>query len=61
MTLTFKVSFNEIHAHRSNSYVKYVTLKFDLDLNLMTLILKLDLDMVKRYLYNKNKISSCSS
>ena len=34
---------------------------FDLDLNPMTLILKLDLDMVKMYLYTEDKVSSYSS
>ena len=30
---------------------------YDLDLDLMTLILKLDLDMVKMYLHTKNEVS----
>ena len=29
---------------------------FDLDLDPMTLVLKLDLDMVKMYLYTKNEV-----
>ena len=33
---------------------------FDLDLNPMTLILKLDLDMVKTYLYTENEVPSYS-
>ena len=33
---------------------------FDLDLNPMTLILKLDLDMVKMYLHAKNEVPSYS-
>ena len=32
--------------------------KYDPDLDLMTLILKLDLDMVKMYLYSENEIHS---
>ena len=34
---------------------------FDLDLGLMTLILKPDLDMVKMYLHTKNEVASYSS
>ena len=34
---------------------------FDLDLDPMTLILKLDLNMVKMYLYTENEVPSCSS
>ena len=34
---------------------------FDLDLDPMTLILKLDLDMVKMYLYAENEVPSYSS
>ena len=48
MTLTFKVSFDEIQAYGSKGYVKYVILKFDLDLEPITLILKLDPDMWSR-------------
>ena len=33
---------------------------FDLDLDPMTLVLKLDLDMVKMYLHTKNKVPSYS-
>ena len=33
MTLTFKVSFNEIHVHRSKGSAKYVIIKFNLDLD----------------------------
>ena len=36
-------------------------LNFDFDLDPMTLILKLDLDMVKMYPYTKNEIPSYSS
>ena len=35
--------------------------KIDLEINLMTLILKLDLEMVKMYLYSENEIPSYSS
>ena len=31
---------------------------FDLDLDQMTLVLKLDLDMVKMYLHTKNEVPS---
>ena len=34
---------------------------FDLDRNLMILVLKLDLDMVKMYLHTKNEVSTYSS
>ena len=34
---------------------------FDLDLHLMALILKLDIDMVKMYMHTKNEVASCSS
>ena len=34
---------------------------FDLDLDRMTLVLKLDLDMVKMYLHTKNEVPSYSS
>ena len=34
---------------------------FDLDRDPMTLVLKLDLDMVKMYLRTKNEVPSCSS
>ena len=33
---------------------------FDLDLDPMTLVLKLDLDMVKMYLHTKNEVHSYS-
>ena len=33
---------------------------FDLDLDLVTLVLKLDLGMVKMYLHTKNKVPSYS-
>ena len=33
---------------------------FDLDLDPMTLVLKLDLDMVKMYLHTKNEVPSFS-
>ena len=34
---------------------------FDLDLDPMTLVLQLDLDMVKMYLHTKNEVPSYSS
>ena len=34
---------------------------FDLDLDPMTLVLKLNLDMVKMYLHTKNEVPSYSS
>ena len=54
ITLTFLVSFSGIQAYRSNREVKNMSVLFDLDFNLMTLILKLDLDMIKMYLYTEN-------
>ena len=35
--------------------------QLDLDIDAMTLILKLDLDMVRRYLHTKNEVPSYSS
>ena len=60
MTLTFKtvlVEYKHIHVKvRENM----IFTPFDLDLEPITLILKLDLDMVKMYLHNKNKVPSYS-
>ena len=58
MTLTFQVSFNGIQANRRNSQVNNVNFLFDLELGLMTLILKSDLDMVKMYQYTENEVPS---
>ena len=41
--------------------VKYDKNTFDLDLDPMTLILKLDLDMVKMYLYTEDEVPSYTS
>ena len=43
-----------MQVHKSNSYVKYVSFPFDLDP--MTLILKFDLNMVKKYLCAENEV-----
>ena len=58
MALTFKTNFNEIQAYKSKGKVKYVIFQFDLDS--MTLILKLDPDMVLMYLKTENEIPSYS-
>ena len=52
---------NDLWPHTEDSQVeisKTVTFfSYDLDLDPMTLILKLDLDMVKMYLHTKNEVS----
>ena len=52
-----------IETHKIDSLViydkKYIDLNLDIDP--MTLILKLNLDMVKMYLYTENEVPSCSS
>ena len=61
MTLTFKhvlVEYKHIHVKIRENIMFY---SFDLGLDPMTLILKLDLDIVKMYLHTKNKVPSYSS
>ena len=61
MTLTFKhvlVEYKLIHVKIRENIMFY---SFDLGLDPMTLILKLDLDIVKMYLHTKNKVPSYSS
>ena len=41
--------------YRSNILVKYVSFLFEFDLKPITFRLKLDLDMIKMYLYYKKK------
>ena len=60
MTLTFKhvlVEYKHIHVKIRENMMFY---SFDLDLHLMTLILKLDLDIVKMYLHTINEVPSYS-
>ena len=60
MTLPLCINFSGIETYRSKNLLKYVISLFDLDP--MTLILKLDLDMIKVYLYTENELPSiCGS
>ena len=61
MTLTFKqvlVEYKHIQLTVRENMMFY---SFDLDLKPMTLVLTLDLDMVKMYLHTKNEVPSNSS
>ena len=58
MTLTFLAS---VMASKHTERSKYVSFSFDLELYPMTLILKLDVDMVKMYMYTKNEVPSFTS
>ena len=53
MTMTLCVSFSGIYGYRRKSLPKYVISSFDLDP--VTLILKLGLDMVNIYLCTENE------
>ena len=56
MILTLYINFDGIQAYRRKSLLKYIISLFDVDLDLMTLILKPDLAMVKMYLYTENEL-----
>ena len=61
MTLTFKhvlVEYKHIQVNVRENMMLY---SFDIDLDPMTLILKLDLDMLKVYLHTKNEVPCYSS
>ena len=63
MTLTLMCDLdliNDLWPHTKDQQVEISKTNFfsyDLDLDPMTLILKLDLDMVKMYLHTKNEVS----
>ena len=57
MTLTLLMTFGHIQRIKKLKSVKLSFFSYDLDLDPMTLILKLDLDMVKMYLHTKNEVS----
>ena len=57
MTLTLLMTFGHIQRINKLKKVKLSFFSYDLDLDPMTLLLKLDLDKVKKYLHTKNKVS----
>ena len=60
MTLTFKLVLVEYKHTQVKIRENMMFYSFDLDLDPMTLILKLDLDMVKMCLHTKNEVPSYS-
>ena len=48
--------YNQVYVQNSKKYQFFCS--HDLDLDPMTLILKLDLDIIKMYLHTKNEVSS---
>ena len=58
MTLIVSATFTGIEAPEVESGQNMSFYVFDFDLNPMTLVLKLDLDMSKMHLYTENKVSS---
>ena len=60
MTLTFKHNLMEYKHIQVKVKENMMFYSFDLDLHPMTLILKLDVDMVNMYLHTKNEVPSYS-